>query len=366
MASVKLRKRKNNDGSTSLYLDYYYSYTDLKGDVVKKRKYEFLDECKQIKIVNPTDRVHNKNVLLLADQIRNAKETELITKKYNVMNTNLGDVFFKDFCSQYLEHYSKKNKKNVRATIAHFFSFLSSKGLKQDLFCAELTEIMCEDYLEYLTNKFNGETIQTYFRLFKSITKNAHKKGYLGTDVAISVICKSGTAQKKDILDFTEIAILASAKAPNQIVKHAFLFSCYTGLRWVDVNNLIWQNIQNDRLKFTQVKTNHLLDVQLHGVAIKLLGEKGKPGDKIFNLPSHAGATKSLKKWCLEASIHKNITWHCARHSFGTNIIFHSGTDVNTASKLLGHKSLQYTQRYVHEVESLKQKAVETLPTIDF
>jgi site-specific recombinase XerD len=68
--------------------------------------------------------------------------------------------------------------------------------------------------------------------------------------------------------------------------------------------------------------------------------------------------------WCKNAKINKKITWHCARHSFATNIIFY-GSDVNSASSLLGHSSLAYTQRYLRVANELKEKAVQNLPTIN-
>lgn len=79
-------------------------------------------------------------------------------------------------------------------------------------------------------------------------------------------------------------------------------------------------------------------------------------------MPSHTACLKNLKAWTKKAEINKKITWHCARHSFATNIIFY-GSDLNSASSLLGHNSFKYTQRYVRVVESLKEKAVQNLPS---
>ena len=365
MASVKLRKRKNSDGTTSLYLDIYTAYTDNAGNKIKRRKYEFLNECKQLKANTPLDRMENKTRLGLAEQIRNKYEADVITRKHDLKTHDKQEVYFKDFCNDFLTGYNKLNKKNVRATIAHFFTYLDTKTTLSSIFCRELTVKHCEQFLNHLEENFNGETIESYFRLFKKIVKAAYKEGFLNSDVAADVICKKGEPQKKDILDFEEISLLANTHCPNQEVRRAFLFACYTGLRWVDLKALKWSNIQNGRIKLIQAKTKHAIDNNLHQVAVKLLGMPQNLNDLVFNLPSHAGSTKTLKKWCFNAGILKNITWHCARHSFGTNIIYHGETDVNTASKLLGHKTLEYTQRYVHEVESLKQRATDKFPSIE-
>lgn len=365
MASVKLRKRKNFDGSSSLYLDIYTYFKDSKGNRHTRRRYEFLDECKQLKATNPVDRAVNRNRMNLAEKIRNKKETELLARQHDIVLKDKQETYFKDFCNQFLDEYKKLNKKNVRATINHFFTYLEKKKISATIFCNELTEKDCEGFLHYLEDEFNGETVETYYRLFKKIVKAAYKNGFLYKNISENIVCKKGTPAKKDILDFDEIGILAKTPCPNKEVKRAFLFSCYTGLRWVDVNALQWKHIKNGRLKIIQAKTKHPINNKLHETALQLLGKPQSSNDYVFILPSHAGANKDLKKWVSRAGIEKNITWHCARHSFGTNIIFHGETDVNTASKLLGHKTLLYTQRYVHEVESLKETAMDRLPAIE-
>jgi len=330
MASVKLRERKNSDGSISLYLDIYTYYKDRDGNRHNRRRYEFLDECKQLKATNPAERAENKNRYNHAKDIRNKKEAEILARRHDLVLQDKQEIYFKEFCQTFLDEYTKLNKKNVRATICHFFNYLQSKKIPETIFCNELTPKECEQYLQYLENAFNGETVETYFRLFKKIVKAAHKNGFMNSDVSQDVVCKKGTPAKKDILDFEEIAQFAQTPCPNKEVKRAFLFSCYTGLRWVDVNALQWKNVQDGRLKMVQAKTKHPIDNKMHQTALQLLGNPQKPSDNVFTLPSHAGANKDLKKWCMRAGITKNITWHCARHSFGTNLIFHGETDVNS------------------------------------
>jgi len=71
-----------------------------------------------------------------------------------------------------------------------------------------------------------------------------------------------------------------------------------------------------------------------------------------------------LSKWTQKACIEKKITWHYARHSFGTNTLIYDG-DILSASKLLGHTSLTYTMRYVRVVAQMKMDSVNKLPKID-
>lgn len=82
----------------------------------------------------------------------------------------------------------------------------------------------------------------------------------------------------------------------------------------------------------------------------------------VFKLPTHNGCLKNLRVWVKAAGVGKHITWHCARHSFGTNLI-RSGADVLITSKLLGHTSPKHTVRYVRITDDLKKAAIERIPS---
>jgi site-specific recombinase XerD len=113
-------------------------------------------------------------------------------------------------------------------------------------------------------------------------------------------------------------------------------------------------------MNIEQSKTERAVNINLNSTALKLLEQGAKLNDLVFDLPTANGANKSLKAWVKRAGIEKKITWHNARHSFGTNLIFH-GADVTTASTLLGHSTLKHTQRYVTAAKELREKATDTL-----
>ena len=164
-----------------------------------------------------------------------------------------------------------------------------------------------------------------------------------------------------------EINKLFNTPANNEQVKKAFLFSCLTGARFVDVIKITWNNVKATErglmLSFTQSKTGKDVAVELNEDAIKLLGERGENKDNLFTLPSHTGVLKSLRTWAKKAGITKHVTYHVARHSFGTNLVFY-GADVKSASELLGHSNFNQTNLYVRASNSLKQKAVNQLPKL--
>jgi integrase/recombinase XerD len=107
---------------------------------------------------------------------------------------------------------------------------------------------------------------------------------------------------------------LMNTPCTNYEVKKAFVFSLYTGLRWIDVKPLKWENLKEKSIMLQQHKTGISLEIPLHEIALRILGER-KTGP-IFHLPTQDGANKVLAKWCNDAGLNKHITWHCARHSF--------------------------------------------------
>jgi integrase len=173
---------------------------------------------------------------------------------------------------------------------------------------------------------------------------------------------------KKDILSEEELQRLINTHYDEQNIniRNAFIFCCFTGMRMCDVKRLTFGDIDysNKRTIFEQNKTKgHSsasgVDVPLSTDLLELIGN-GNRDDLIFNLPSHTMCNKALRHWVARAGIDKHITWHCARHSFGTNIL-NNGANIKTLASLMGHSSLQHTEKYVRAVDSLKRDAVEKL-----
>ena len=101
---------------------------------------------------------------------------------------------------------------------------------------------------------------------------------------------------------------------------------------------------------------------------LELIGTPEENGrfrqDRIFDLPSHTMCLKTLRRWTARAGIDKHITWHCARHSFATNILT-GGANVAVVANLLGHSGLKYVEGYVRALDERKKAAVDSLPAIE-
>ena len=131
---------------------------------------------------------------------------------------------------------------------------------------------------------------------FKRVLKAAKKDGYFKNNPAEDLAAKIGKKRKvKEILTEQEYQKLMQTPCTNHEVKKAFVFSLYTGLRWVDVNALKWENIQKDYVVVHQRKTGVSLELPLHEIATRILGNPKVEG-LVFHLPTQDGANKVLQK----------------------------------------------------------------------
>jgi len=309
--SVKLRKKALKNGKKSLYLDIYHD---------KKRKYEYLNLYVE-KAQTPLQKQSNKETITLAENIRAKREVEINTTAngFNPMYKNKTDFF--QFAKQLNDKNIGKSSHNYyKATIEHFKNFLG----KDTIPIGSIDSKLVEEYKDYLFNlpELNNSTPFSYFARFKTIFKAAisPKYGIILINPTDNVENGDLYTSQKTFLTIDEIQLLSQTPCKNNEVKRAFLFACNTGLRHVDIKNLTWANIVNNTIQIRQQKTGEPVYLPLNGNAIKLLGERNEPQQKIFETYNSVGHCNIyLKQWAKEAGINKDLTFHVARHSFATN-----------------------------------------------
>ncbi len=170
-----------------------------------------------------------------------------------------------------------------------------------------------------------------------------------------------------------ELQKLISKEIPSkrlELVRDMFIFSCYTGFAFVDVQQLTQKNLQ-DRdgilwIVTKRQKTNIPVHIRLldtpRVIIEKYVGE-GKKG-RLLPLPSNQKTNDYLKEIAAICGIEKNLTYHLARHTFATTITLANGVPIETVSKMLGHTSIKTTQIYAritdmkisNDMEALSQK----------
>src|SRR5450755_159505 len=153
-------------------------------------------------------------------------------------------------------------------------------------------------------------------------------------------------------------------------VRDLFVFSCYTGLRFQDAQNLTLDNLTTFNkkafLRFVQEKTGRAIDIPLLPAAKKILDKyKNEPERKILNklLPkiSNQKVNSYLKVISDLAELKQTLTHHMARHTFATTICLNNGMPMEDVSKLLGHSSLKTTAIYGRITQDRLQKSMEKI-----
>lgn len=378
----KLGAKILSDGRESLFLDYYLGYrmewsAKLGKEVAKKdRKREYLKMYLWQAPRTPIERQQNKEMLEVAKRIRFERGQQLLedTEGYRLKKND--DINFLDWMRSYYEAYTKGDKRHIKRAYTVFIDFLNAtdeyKKYAKRIKPQQINKDMIVAFTEYLQHRFKGEGAHTLYARFKKIIKSAVEKDAMRKNPCIGVVIKIDNGSlKKDVLSMDEIKQLISTHYHGESVniRRAFIFCLYTGLRWCDVKELTYSNIDfaNRLLKFEQAKTKghssaSSVVIPLNDGHFKLIGE-GNRDEVIFPLPSHTMCLKALRHWVSRAGIDKHITWHCARHSFAVNIL-NNGANIKTVASLLGHSGLKHTEKYTRAVDSLKQEAINSLPEL--
>ena len=377
----KLQQSILLDGRISLYLEYYLGRNQWVDEGTGKAKIKHFRRKESLNLYltasprTTAERQTNKETLELAKRIRAEKEQEMKNDIHGYRLSKSKNINFLDYFQAYIDSYTKKDVRHLRAGLRKFKDFLSlSYPIYQTSIKPEqITKEMMEGFVGYLESKSIGSGAHTVYQRFKKVIKYAYENGIIKRNPCNKVPCKIDTQTlRKDVLSMEEMKKLVETTylGQNPVIRRAFIFSLYTGIRFCDIIELRYSNVDyaNMLLKFEQTKTKGHSQysgvvIPLNDSHIQLIGAKPDKDDYIFPLPSHTMCLKALRHWTARAGIDKHITWHCARHSFAVNIL-NNGANIKTVASLLGHSGLQSTEKYTRAVDKLKQAAIDSLPEL--
>lgn len=395
----RLEQRLLADGRISLYLEYYlgseripeldeygepvlYQSGKMEGKPKYKIKHNRRKENLNLYLFSnprtPIERNQNKEVLQLAKQIRYEREQEYLEDMEGYRLKKDKDIDFLDYFQTYIDNYTKKDLRMLKISFQRFKDFLRdtpeyskyTKSIKPD----QLNKDMMLDFVEYLQSRSRGEGAKSLYQRFKKVVNFAVEHDVMKKNPCKGVIIRiDEQLLRKDVLSIEEMQKLLEYHDPkqNQNVRRAFIFCLYAGLRYCDVIDLTFSNVDfsNKKLTFEQKKTkghsaNSGVVIPLNDGLLRLIGEPTEGQTKesvIFLLPSYQMCLKSIRRWVKGAGIDKHITWHCARHSFAVNIL-NNGANIKTVASLLGHSGLKHTEKYTRAIDKLKEDAINSLP----
>lgn len=172
---------------------------------------------------------------------------------------------------------------------------------------------------------------------------------------------------RRDFLTREELHRLTEVRTLSATTRSAFMFCCFTGLRYSDLKQLRWGDIEKTQSGMViriaaMKKTEKPVTVPLGRNALAWLPKRGErtPEDTVFDITTCSGCDAALKTMAKRAGINKRVSFHTSRHTFAT-LTLAATNDIATVSGLLGHTSVAMTQVYAEVLMEDKIAAVNRL-----
>jgi site-specific recombinase XerD len=260
--------------------------------------------------------------------------------------------------------------KNYFTTQKYIKLFLLNKKA-QDIYLSQLTFRFLVDFEKFLRcytpedhqKKMENNTVMKHIQRLRKMVTLAYKMEWIDKDPFIK-FKPTYIKNEREFLRKDELQDIIEKEFEIErliLVKDLFIFSCYTGLSYIDVMRLNEDNIalgiDGGRWLITnRQKTHNKVKIPLLPIADALIKKytnhiKTKKTKTLFPNISNQKLNSYLKEIADLCAIKKNLTFHIARHTFATTITLSNGVPIETVSKLLGHTKIATTQIYAKVIE---------------
>lgn len=272
------------------------------------------------------------------------------------------------------EEYAKGTLTHFETTYKHVLAFLKWKYNLQDISIDKIDYAFISDFEYYLKAEICAHnTAMKYLGDLKKVILLCVKRSWLPKDPFFGYKMSRRSVQKDFLID-EELTAIANKQFRTErltLVRDIFLFSCYTGLAYADVKKLkrseIRIGIDGKKWLFIQrQKSETPSPVPLLPIALSIL-DKYKDHHKCVNsdlaLPilCNQKMNEYLKEIADLCEITKTLTYHTARHTFGTTVTLNNNVPIESVSKMMGHKSLKQTQHYARILNKKVSEDMEVL-----
>ena len=357
---MNIGKRKNPKGDK---YNYFYDLGRGPGQRPSTGLFTY------VKPKTQAEKLHNLETKVLLDVKKGQTIIEMQAVGSEYIPQHKFKANFLDYYEDYVKQNRRKNNRHLINSLTHFKALI-----KKDFIAPiDITENLCKQFRKYLMDRFTGETPANYFARFKWVVNAATSDGYFRKNPVEKVAARSTPSKRlKEILEVEEYFALMTTPCPNQQVGLGFLFTCYTGLRWCDVDTLKWNQLVGHHLTTTiiQKKTGLPVVLFLHPMAMAIInylrpvGGLSEYGDqRVFRLPHQDTCNKIIAIWMSLAKILKHITWSCGRTSFSV-LLQDRRVDDATVAYLMGHATTkQVSSAYKRHRPKDQSATISLLPS---
>ena len=322
------------------------SYLDMMKSKVLGAELQLIHKQEELTIEN------FQNILLNKE-----KNTRMLIPIFQDHNDRMKELLGKQYAPGTLQRFE--------VTLNHLKNFLLWKYNITDIRLDKLDFAMITDLEYYLRSVKNcsNNTAVKYVRNFRKIINICLNNDWLEKNPFSKYEGKVYEVDK-EFLTEEEIQQIYSKKFMNarlEQVRDIFIFCCFTGLAYIDVQQLrkdhLGIGIDGNKWIFkNRQKTDTRSKIPLLPIAEELIQKyadhpKCLNEDRILPVLSNQKMNSYLKEIGDVCGIQKEITFHMARHTFATSVTLTNGVPIESVSKMLGHKSLRTTQHYAKIVD---------------
>lgn len=267
----------------------------------------------------------------------------------------------------------KETYDSYQRSYKHLAAFVQEKKGVEDITLRSLDKVFYDDFEIFLQTdcKMKPKTVHEHLYRLKKMTMRAVSQGTLRRDPYCRLHPEL-PKRKSRHLKLEDLKTLMSTQIdkPNlQRVRDWFIFSTFTGLAYADLKRLSVNDITQAEdgswwIHIKRQKTDTPSVIKLLDVPLRII-EKYKherQGDKVFNLYAREYLIRLTRELGEEYGFY--LTFHKARHNFGTHMTLSLGVPLETVSKMMGHTNITTTQIYAQVTDKKVDEDMKRLKEV--
>jgi site-specific recombinase XerD len=329
----------------------------MKGSSQEARSINTHLDMFKIKIIDVQMELIHKNINITSEVLKNRllgtqERQRTLIPIFKDHNNKIKELVGREYAPGTLERYN--------TSLKHTIEFLEWKYKISDIEISKIDHAFITEYEFYLRSVRNcaNNTAVKYIKNFSKIIKIC---------LANHWIDRNPFANYKSKVKEVERVYLSEGEIQNiinkdfkterlSLVRDIFLFSCFTGLAYIDVKNLtkshISIGIDGEKWIFThRQKTETASKIPMLPLTQMIIDKyedhpECNNQNKLLPILSNQKMNAYLKEIAGVCDIEKELTFHIARHTFATTVTLTNGVPIESVSKMLGHKNLRTTQHY--------------------
>ena len=237
---------------------------------------------------------------------------------------------------------------------------------KEDLPLAEVNGELVRAFAFYLKTEKGCQqnTVIRYMKCLKKITNLARANDWMAKDPFLGIRFHEKEVVR-EFLTMDELQPIYRKEFPLErltLVRDVFIFAAFTGLAFIDVQQLAPEHIVRDNngnlwIRKPRQKTKNMCNIPLLDIPQEILRKYAdhptcRKKGVLLPVPCNQKMNSYLKEIADICMIRKNLTTHCARHSYATSVCLANGVSLENVAKMLGHSNIKMTQHYARVLDS--------------